>query len=171
MAADELQNGVLTILLLAHWTVRAGEKGALESIDLLVMHYYALVVNKIPVGVLGASGYAGRELCALVLRHPNLSLAFATANDQRGATVRMGAREVTFAAPDTIQLNKAELVFSALPHGASKESVSRAREAGVRAVDLSADLRPGNGCEGIPYGLTELNRDLVTGAELVANPG
>lgn len=128
-------------------------------------------MNKIPVGVLGASGYAGRELCALILRHPNLSLAFATANDQRGATVRLGAREVTFAAPDDIQLTNAEIVFSALPHGASKEWVTRARDQGVRAVDLSADLRPGNGCEGIAYGLTELNRDVVKGAELVANPG
>jgi N-acetyl-gamma-glutamyl-phosphate reductase len=49
--------------------------------------------------------------------------------------------------------------------------VERTREAGSRAVDLSADLRPGNGCEGIPYGLTELNRDLVAGASVVANPG
>ena len=72
----------------------------MRGIDLHVMHYYALSVNKIPVGVLGASGYAGRELCALILRHPHLTLAFATANDQRGATVRLGAREVTFAAPD-----------------------------------------------------------------------
>jgi N-acetyl-gamma-glutamyl-phosphate reductase len=32
-------------------------------------------------------------------------------------------------------------------------------------------LRPGNGCEGIAYGLTELNRRLVVGSELVANPG
>jgi len=135
------------------------------------MHYYALSVNKIPVGVLGASGYAGRELCALILRHPHLSLAFATANDQRGATVRLGAREVTFAAPDDVQLNGADLVFSALPHGASKEWVTRAREQGVRVVDLSADLRPGNGCEGIAYGLTELNRAVLKGAELVANPG
>jgi N-acetyl-gamma-glutamyl-phosphate reductase len=135
------------------------------------MHYYALCVNKIPVGVLGASGYAGRELCALIVRHPNLSLAFATANEQRGATVRIGGREVTFVAPDDAQIAGAELVFSALPHGASKESIGRVREAGVRAVDLSADLRPGNGCEGIAYGLTELNRSIVTGAELVSNPG
>jgi len=135
------------------------------------MHYYALCVNKIPVGVLGASGYAGRELCALIAAHPGLSLAFATANDQRGATVRVAGRAITFAAPDDIALNDVELVFSALPHGASKEWVARAREAGARAVDLSADLRPGNGCDGIPYGLTELNRDLITGANLVANPG
>ena len=121
--------------------------------------------------MLGASGYAGRELCALIQRHPNLQLAFATANDQRGATVRLGGRDVTFVAPDETALGSAELVFSSLPHGASKEWVSRARESGARVVDLSADLRPGNGCEGIAYGLTEINRAVVRGAELVANPG
>jgi N-acetyl-gamma-glutamyl-phosphate reductase len=135
------------------------------------MHYYALYVNKIPVGVLGASGYAGRELCALIQRHPLLTLSFATANEQRGATVRLGGRDLTFVAPDDAPLGNVELVFSALPHGASKEWVSRAREAGARAVDLSADLRPGNGCEGIVYGLTELTRRFVSGAPVVANPG
>jgi N-acetyl-gamma-glutamyl-phosphate reductase len=128
-------------------------------------------VNRIPVGVLGASGYAGRELCALILRHPELELAFATANDQRGATVRVGGRRVEFVATEGAPLGDAALVFSALPHGASKEWVARAREAGARAVDLSADLRPGNGCEGIPYGLTELMREHILNAPLVSNPG
>jgi N-acetyl-gamma-glutamyl-phosphate reductase len=128
-------------------------------------------VNKTPVGVLGASGYAGRELCALIQRHPHLRLAFATANDQRGTTVRLGGRDVTFIASDDAPIGDAELVFSALPHGASKEWVSRVREQGIRVVDLSADLRPGNGCEGIAYGLTEINRSIIAGAELVANPG
>jgi N-acetyl-gamma-glutamyl-phosphate reductase, common form len=128
-------------------------------------------VNKIPVGVLGASGYAGRELCALILRHPSLSLSFATANEQRGSTVRIAGRNVTFVAPEDAVVGDTELVFSALPHGASREWVGRVRDSGVRAVDLSADLRPGNGCEGIAYGLTELNRSLVTGAQLVSNPG
>jgi N-acetyl-gamma-glutamyl-phosphate reductase len=135
------------------------------------VHYYALSVNKIPVGVLGASGYAGRELCALIQRHPRLSLAFATANEQRGATVRIAGRDVTFIAPEDARVDDIELVFSALPHGASKEWVARAQDAGARAVDLSADLRPGNGCEGIVYGLTELSRKLVAGANVVANPG
>jgi N-acetyl-gamma-glutamyl-phosphate reductase len=135
------------------------------------MYYYALYVNKIPVGVLGASGYAGRELCALIQRHPNLSLAFATANDQRGATVRLGGRDVTFVAPDDAPLGSVELIFSALPHGASKEWIARAQEAGARAVDLSHDLRPGNGCEGVAYGMTELNRSLIADANVVANPG
>ncbi len=121
--------------------------------------------------MLGASGYAGRELCALIHRHPALSLAFATANDQRGSSARLGGRDVTFVAPDDVNLSDAELVFSALPHGASMEWVQRAQAAGVRVVDLSVDLRPGNGCQGFAYGLTELNRELVKGASVVANPG
>jgi N-acetyl-gamma-glutamyl-phosphate reductase len=128
-------------------------------------------VDKIPVGVLGASGYAGRELCALIEGHPRLALAFATANEQRGATARVRGRELTYVSNDDAPLGEAELVFSALPHGASKDWVERVRKAGARAVDLSADLRPGNGCEGIVYGLTELSRSLVAGAEIVANPG
>lgn len=128
-------------------------------------------MNKIAVGVLGASGYAGRELCALILSHPELELAFATANDQRGATARIGHRTVEFIATESAPLGEAALVFSALPHGTSKEWVARAREAGARAVDLSSDLRPGNGCEGIPYGLTELTREYVLNAPLVSNPG
>lgn len=127
--------------------------------------------QRIPVGVLGASGYAGRELCALILRHPRLELAFATANEQRGTTVRIGGKQIEFASPDDADLGSAELVFSALPHGASKEWVAKAREAGARAIDLSSDLRPGNGCEGIPYGMPELGREQLTGAPLVANPG
>jgi N-acetyl-gamma-glutamyl-phosphate reductase len=144
-------------------------------------------VHKIPVGVLGASGYAGRELCGLVAAHPRLSLAFATANERRGERVRVGGAggaDVTFVATDDARLDEAELVFSALPHGASAVWVDRARAAGARVVDLSADLRPGNqpaasadahGGTAVatqaPYGLTELTRDQLPGAEMVANPG
>jgi len=123
--------------------------------------------------VLGASGYAGRELCALIQRHEGLTLEFATANSQRGETAELprGGR-VTFVATDDVALASAELVFSALPHGASAEWVARARRAGARVVDLSADLRIGNGAsDGVPYGLTELRREQVRGAACVANPG
>ena len=123
------------------------------------------------MGVLGASGYAGRELCALIAAHPALELAFATANEQRGATVRVAGKEVTFVATEDAPLASAELVFSAMPHGHSREWVTAARDAGARVIDLSHDLRPGNGCEGPPYGLTELNRERIRGADVVANPG
>ncbi|MBA2708611.1 MAG: N-acetyl-gamma-glutamyl-phosphate reductase [Gemmatimonadaceae bacterium] len=128
-------------------------------------------MHKIPVGVLGASGYAGRELCLLIERHPMLHLEFAAAHAQRGETVRFSGREVTFISADDARLEGAQLIFSALPHGASLEWVNRARQAGTSVVDLSADLRPGNGANGVPYGLTELARQEVVGAELVSNPG
>ena len=178
-AADESKDRVLSLVLVTQTgspCLRSGRadrapKKSPGLIDTPISHYYALVVNRISVGVLGASGYAGQELCRLVAQHPLLTLAFATANEQRGATVRVGGRSVQYIATDDAPLHDVELVFSALPHGASKVWVERAREAGARAVDLSADLRPGNGCEGIPYGLTELNRDLIAGAAVVANPG
>jgi N-acetyl-gamma-glutamyl-phosphate reductase len=138
---------------------------AKAEVDAAVHNYYALSVHKLPVGVLGASGYAGRVLCDLVQRHPSLELAFATARDRgAGGALRMVAAE-------DAALGDAALVFSALPHGVSAQWVERARSAGARVVDLSSDLRPGNGAVSVPYGLTELARDEVRGAELVANPG
>jgi N-acetyl-gamma-glutamyl-phosphate reductase len=130
-------------------------------------------MHKVAAGVLGASGYAGRELCALVSQHPRLELAFAAANERRGTTARLGAADVTFVAAEDAPLGKTELVFSALPHGTSAAWVRRAREAGARVVDLSSDFRPGNGhgTEDVPYGLPELLRAKLRGAELVANPG
>ncbi|MDB4889169.1 MAG: hypothetical protein JWL61_1024 [Gemmatimonadetes bacterium] len=139
----------------------------------MIMHYS---VNRIPVGVLGASGYAGRELCALIAQHPRFSLAFATANEQRGQTVRLGRQDVTFTATDDAPLGNVGLVFAALPHGASLPWVERARRAGARVVDLSSDLRPGNAADllGAIYGMPELGaetRAAIKIAEIVANPG
>jgi N-acetyl-gamma-glutamyl-phosphate reductase len=142
----------------------------------MIMHYN---VNTIPVGVLGASGYAGRELCGLIASHPRLSLAFATANEQRGQVVRFGGRSVTFQGPDDVALSAAAVVFCALPHGTSLPWVRRAREAGARVVDLSSDLRPGHGEGGAVYGMPELLagengmllREEIRTADIVANPG
>jgi N-acetyl-gamma-glutamyl-phosphate reductase len=129
-------------------------------------------MHRIPIGVLGASGYAGRELCALIMRHPQLSLAFATANEQRGKTAELpGGGRVTFVATDDAPFETAKLVFSAMPHGASKVWVERARAAGAKVVDLSADLRIGTDGSTVPYGLTEARRETIRGADLVANPG
>lgn len=158
-------------------------------IDTVGMYNYAFVVHSlsgpIPVGVLGASGYAGRELCQLIVAHPGLRLVFATANAQRGSTLRVRAggrmHDIPLVATDDITLGDAALVFCALPHGASAEWVARCLAAGTRVVDLSSDMRPGHGGnthplpDGVPdappYGLTELFRQQIRGAQVVANPG
>lgn len=139
------------------------------------MQCYAFCVHKVSVGILGASGYAGRELALLVQGHPNMDLCFATAHGQRGQSARIGNREITFIATDDAPLREAEVIFSALPHGTSLEWALRARATGGKVVDLSSDLRPGNG-NGVsqltaPYGLTELNRSKIAGADVVSNPG
>lgn len=136
---------------------------------------YTFRVNKITVGVLGASGYAGRELCDLVARHPAMELGFASANSRAGERVRVGGQSITLIPTDDAQLDSADLVFSALPHGSSACWVEAAASAGAKVVDLSADLRPGNAppqrIETVPYGLTELMRPELLGADVVANPG
>jgi N-acetyl-gamma-glutamyl-phosphate reductase len=130
-------------------------------------------MHKVPVGVLGASGYAGRELCGLIARHPGLSLAFASANEQRGQRAMIAGSQVTYVAAEDAPLKDAEIVFTALPHGMSAKWVGNARSTGARVVDLSSDFRPGAGedAANAPYGLTELMREKIPGADIVANPG
>ena len=111
----------------------------------------------------------------MIARHPGLELAFASANEQRGQRARIGAAEVTYVATEDAPLGKAEVVFTALPHGASALWVANARATGARVVDLSSDFRPGagnvSGHTNAPYGLTELMRAKIPGAGIVANPG
>lgn len=144
-------------------------------------------MHKIPVGILGASGYAGRELLSLLDRHPHFEIAFAAANSRRGESLRVGStgagRKFTFVGIDDAPLSNAALVFSALPHGASAAWVARSRTVGARVVDLSSDFRPGNPVPRLdpllaasldataPYGLTEDSRLSLGGAGIVANPG
>jgi N-acetyl-gamma-glutamyl-phosphate reductase len=119
---------------------------------------------RVPVGVLGASGYVGQELLRLLTRHPGASVVFATAESAAGER-QDGVELVRIAdAP----LAEAEVVLSALPHGVSAGYVQEARAVGKRAVDLSADFRLSP--EAV-YGLTEVTRPRLAAAELVANPG
>ena len=97
--------------------------------------------------------------------------------------MRAGARthDIPLVGTDEIDLASAALVFAALPHGASAEWVAKVIAAGARVVDLSSDLRPGHGGNthalpvgvphDVPYGLTELFREDIRGARVVANPG
>src|ERR1700694_3164549 len=128
-------------------------------------------MHKVPVGFRGASGYAGRELCGLIARHPKLKLAFASANEQRGQRARIGPLELTYVATEDAPLGDAEIVFTALPHCASAKWVGNARSTGARVVDLSSDFRPGarESTTDAEYGLTELMRENIPGAEIGAN--
>lgn len=133
----------------------------------------------LPVGVLGATGYTGRELLRLLARHPRVRIAFATSESEAGTPLRKLARrgpDLSLIRSADAPLGEAEVVFSCLPHGESLRWVERIVAAGSRAIDLSADLRvpgpstPEWGRRAV-YGLPELYRERIRGAEIVANPG
>jgi N-acetyl-gamma-glutamyl-phosphate reductase len=134
------------------------------------------IMHKLPVAVLGASGYAGQELCRLLERHPGFELRFAAAHSRVGDALQLAGRSLTMVGVDSVPVAEMGVVFSALPHGASAVWVGAAQRAGAKVIDLSSDLRPGQGTIAIPdldapYGLPELNRDAIRSAQVIANPG
>ncbi len=133
------------------------------------MYKYSMELNKhsVAAGIIGATGYTGQELVGLLGRHPLFSLAFATSEAEAGKPVP-GMR-LKYVHAGEAPLGSVDIVFSCLPTGESAAWVARAREAGARVVDLSADMREGE--SGAIYGLPELWRSEIKAAQLVANPG
>jgi N-acetyl-gamma-glutamyl-phosphate reductase len=142
------------------------------------------------VAVLGAAGYAGAVASALLHRHPHFELAHVTARADAGvslADVHPRTRvPLVLEQYDPDRHAAVDAAVVAYPHGAAAPVVAQLRERGVRVVDLSADFRLGDratyedwyGEHGAPhllgsavYGLPELHRDAIAGADLVANPG
>jgi N-acetyl-gamma-glutamyl-phosphate reductase len=142
------------------------------------------------VTVIGAGGYGGALAAHLLWRHPFFDLRHVTARSDAG--VRLDELYPRYRVPleleelDLERHGAVEAAVVAYPHGASAPTVAALRANGVKVVDLSADFRLRDrgvyelwyGEHGAPdllgdavYGLTELNRERVAGAGLVANPG
>jgi N-acetyl-gamma-glutamyl-phosphate reductase len=141
------------------------------------------------VAIAGASGYAGGELLRLVAGHPSLEIVAATALGHRGQPVGevhpslRSLASLRFAETSPEAVAGAELVFLALPHGASGAFAIRLRR-DQRIVDLGADHRladpaayeryyAGPHPGAWTYGLPELpgQRELIADATRVANTG
>jgi len=149
----------------------------------------------IQTAILGATGYTGAELIRLIDAHPVFKIMHLGAHSQAGRKVSNVLPGVSGAVGDTLLASvddslpdEVELVFTALPHGASARCVQRALNSGKRVVDLSADFRHRDAAtykaaygvdhpcpELLPeaiYGITEFLKDiLLAEARLVANPG
>jgi N-acetyl-gamma-glutamyl-phosphate reductase len=127
------------------------------------------MMNKEPfrAAVIGATGYTGQEMLALLARHPRLRPAFVTSEAEAGRAAPGG--RLRYVAAAEVPLDAVDVAFVCLPHGEAESWSLRARAAGARVVDLSSDLRDGR--HGAVYGLTEVKRADIRGAELVANPG
>jgi N-acetyl-gamma-glutamyl-phosphate reductase len=151
-------------------------------------------MQKVKVGVVGATGYTGAELLRLLVAHPGFTLEMVTSETYSGmdiATVFPSLRGLI--SLRCVKLNSADVsaacdkVFVALPHTKAAEVVSALAEEGKRVVDFSADFRLKDPSvykqwysvehpspellSSAVYGLPELYRQEIKAASIVANPG
>jgi N-acetyl-gamma-glutamyl-phosphate reductase len=148
----------------------------------------------INVAIIGATGYTGFESIQLLLRHPHAQVACLTAREDKCGPVSsifpslQGLLDIEMGTfdPKTVTA-KADVAFSCLPHKESMAVVPRLLEAGLKVVDFSADYRlhdvslyesayqvphtDGENLARAAFGLPELFRESIRGAQLVANPG
>ena len=141
------------------------------------------------VGILNVTGYAGSELARILAHHPEAEMVAVTGRSAAGQRLAEVFPHLAAAdLPITEEIEESvDVVFSALPHKASAEACGPFYKRGVKVIDISADFR----LKSLPeyeswysvqhpfpdlleeavYGLTELHRDEVAAAGLVANPG
>lgn len=139
--------------------------------------------------VAGATGFAGALAAHLIWRHPGFELVCVTGRSEVGR--RLDDLYPRYRVPLEIEeLSTEELevdaAIVAYPHVAAAPTVAALLDAGARVIDLSADFRLSelgtyerwygpHPCpqllEQAVYGLTELHREQIAGARLVANPG
>jgi N-acetyl-gamma-glutamyl-phosphate reductase len=146
--------------------------------------------SRLTVAVFGAAGYAGSLAARLLHNHPDFELRWITARSDVGR--RLDDVYPHHRVPMVMEEAEIErhgdvdAAVVAYPHGASAPFVAQLRARGVKVVDLSADFRlrdvetyeewyrphpePALIADAV-YGLPELYRDQIAGAELVANPG
>jgi len=147
----------------------------------------------IRAGILGVSGYTGREVFAILLKHPGVRITYVAANNTEGL---MGEIYPEFLNRTTLVCQKLDLkevtkkcdvVFLALPHTESMSVAPKLLKAGLKVIDLSADYRlkstktyetwygrkhadSKNIAKAI-YGMPELFRQKIKTANFIANPG
>lgn len=143
------------------------------------------------VAIFGAAGYGGIELIRLLRRHPEAELVYladpacerlSDAYPHLGGTL-----DIEMQPPDVDRaIAAAETIFFCLQPGLATEMVATAVQAGRRVLDFSADFRLKSRevyesfyaahkapdlLGKAPYGLPELHRDEIRGAQLVAVAG
>ena len=146
------------------------------------------------VGVIGASGYTGAELLRLLVGHPNFDVVYATGDSQAGTlassvypSLAAAYPSLVFAEYDPAVAATCDVLFLGLPHEASLALVPQLVDKVRLVVDLSAAYRLKDASQyptwygfshdqpdllaRAVYGLPELFREELAGAQLVATPG
>ena len=151
-------------------------------------------MKKLRIAIFGGSGYGGSELLRILLFHPDAEIVLITANEHAGKAVGEvhrnlnGLTDLRFeTAPEDLSgPHDIDVAFFALPHGQALSLIPKL-PASVKAIDLSGDFRVDDPevfkefykidhtatdlQKEFVYGLTETNREAISGARYIANPG
>lgn len=151
-----------------------------------------MIMQQYNVAILGASGYTGGELIRILVNHPNVNISYVTAEKHAGKAVSevfphlKGIFELKLEKLDAEKVPEdIDIVFAALPHGASAAVLKEIFKRNIKIIDLGADFRLNEGnyskwygehpcveiLEDAVYGISELNREKIAETNLVANPG
>mgnify|MGYP001765507003 CR=1 FL=1 len=147
----------------------------------------------IRAGIVGASGYSGAELMRILASRRDVKLEWVTANTSAGQRVDelypalAGRVDLAFREFVHAEMAKVDVAFVALPSGQGMQAVPKLKGIAARVIDLGGDYRLKNIAEykeyyghdhvsqdllaGAVYGLSEVNREAIGAAKLVANPG
>ena len=146
----------------------------------------------INVGIIGATGYAGAELCRLLYGHPEVEISAVSSVSFAGKALSdvypayRGVLDNVCTTQEEV-IERSDVVFAALPHGLSEPLCAACAKKGRPFIDLGADFRLEDEDTytewyGLPYlekelhqkavyGLPELFRNDIFGKSIVANPG
>lgn len=130
----------------------------------------------IRVGILGGAGYTAGELIRILINHPEAEIVFVNSESNAGNLLTdvhgglYGETDMRFT--DSMPFDSVDVVFFCFGHGKSEQFLKEHTiPANVKIIDLAQDFRiaaPGND---YVYGLPEINREEIKGAQHLANPG
>lgn len=148
----------------------------------------------IKVGIVGATGYTGAELVRILSRHQEVELVVLGTQSYTGQPIWAVYPHLykynQLICEDVVQtdlLERAEVIFVALPHGHAMPIAAEAVRRGQKVIDLGADFRLTDYATyeqwykvthtarelltETVYGLPEIKREQIGQAKVIANPG
>jgi N-acetyl-gamma-glutamyl-phosphate reductase len=136
-------------------------------------------MKKINVGIAGGAGYTGGELLRILVHHPEVHISFVHSSSNAGKPVvavhsdLVGDTDLVFT---NTFLDNIDVLFLCVGHGEAKKLLAEQTiAASVSIIDLSQDFRLTPNAtiadRTFVYGLPELNREKITTAKNIANPG
>lgn len=141
------------------------------------------MTEKIKIGIIGGAGYTGGELLRLLINHPHVEIAFVNSKSNAGNPIHqvhadlIGETNLQFSDDlSPLQGGSIDALFLCVGHGDARKFLTEYTvNDKIKIIDLSQDFRlsakSSIGNRQFVYGLPELNKEKIKGAQNIANPG